>query len=51
MGQTLMLLLDKTLILQGVKPTIQPLGVGYENGPKREVCGVSICTAPCEALF
>ena len=28
-------LLDKTMILQGVKLTIQPLGVGYANRPKR----------------
>ena len=37
-------LLDKIMILQGVKPTIQPLGVGYANRPKKAqnggVCGV-----------
>ena len=39
-----MRLLDKIMILQGVKPTIQPLGVGYANRPKKAqnggVCGV-----------
>ena len=30
-----MLLLDKIMILQGVKLTIQPLGVGYANRPKK----------------
>ena len=29
-----MRLLDKIMILQGVKPTIQPLGPGYANRPK-----------------
>ena len=29
-----MRLLDKIMILQGVKLTIQPLGVGYANSPK-----------------
>ena len=37
-------LLDKIMILQGVKLTIQPLGVGYANRPKMApnggVCGV-----------
>ena len=28
-------LFDKIMNLQGVKPTIQPLGVGYANGPKK----------------
>ena len=28
-------LLDKIMILQGVKPTIQALGVGYANRPKK----------------
>ena len=27
-------LLDKIMILEGVKQTIQPLGVGYANRPK-----------------
>ena len=39
-----MRLLDKIMILQGVKLTIQPLGVGYANSPKKAqnggVCGV-----------
>ena len=39
-----MCLLDKIRILQGVKLTIQPLGVGYANSPKKAqnggVCGV-----------
>ena len=39
-----MCLLDKIMILQGVKLTIQPLGVGYANRPKQAqnggVCGV-----------
>ena len=30
-----MRLLEKIVILQGVKPTIQPLGVGYANRPKK----------------
>ena len=37
-------LLDKIMILQGVKLRIQPLGVGYANRPKKAkmggVCGV-----------
>ena len=39
-----MRLLDKIMILQGVKLTIQPLGIGYANRPKKAqnggVCGV-----------
>ena len=39
-----MRLSDKIMILQGVKVTIQPLGVGYANRPKKAqnggVCGV-----------
>ena len=39
-----MCLLDKMMILQGVKLTIQPLGVGHANRPKKAqnggVCGV-----------
>ena len=39
-----MCLMDKIMILQGVKLTIQPLGVGYANRPKKAqnggVCGV-----------
>ena len=32
-------LLNKLRILQGVKVTIQPLGVGYANGPKKAQMG------------
>ena len=39
-----MRVLKKIMILQGVKQTIQPLGVGYANSPKKAqngvVCGV-----------
>ena len=39
-----MRLLDKIMILQGVKLTIQPLGVGHANRPKKAkmggVCGI-----------
>ena len=36
-----MRLLYKIMILQGVKRTIQPFGVGYANEPKKGgVCGV-----------
>ena len=39
-----MRLFDKIMILQGVKLTIQHLGVAYANGPKKArnggVCGV-----------
>ena len=39
-----MCILDKIMILQGVKVTIQPLGVGYTYRPKKAqnggVCGV-----------
>ena len=34
-----MRLLDKIMILQGVKLTIQPLGVGYANRPKKAKMG------------
>ena len=34
-----MRLLDKIMILQGVKLTIQPLGVGYANSPKKAKMG------------
>ena len=37
-------LFDKKMILQGIKLTIQPLGVGYANRPKKAqnggVCGI-----------
>ena len=34
-----MRLSDKIMILQGVKLTIQPLGVGYANRPKKAKMG------------
>ena len=34
-----MRLLDKIMILQGVKLTIEPLGVGYANRPKKAKMG------------
>ena len=34
-----MRLLDKLMILQGVKLTIQPLGLGYANRPKKAKMG------------
>ena len=50
-----MRLLDKIMILQGVKLTIQPLGVGYANRPKKGpnggVCGVSPHIYACLALI
>ena len=50
-----MRLLDKIMILQGVKPTIQPLGVGYTNSPKKAqkggVCGVFPYIRACVALI
>ena len=36
-------LLDKIMILQGVKLTIQPLGVGYANRPKKAQNGGGVC--------
>ena len=41
-----MRLLDKIMILQGVKLTIQPLGVGYANRPKRPKMGVYVAFSP-----
>ena len=38
-----MRLLDKIMILQGVKLTIQPLGVGYANRPKKAQNGGGVC--------
>ena len=50
-----MRLLDKIMTLQGVKLTIQPLGVGYANSPKKApkggVCGVSPYIRACLALI
>ena len=41
-----MRLLDKIMILQGVKPTIQPLGVGYANRPKKAKMGGYVAFSP-----
>ena len=41
-----MCLLDKIMILQGVKPTIQPLEVGYGNRPKKGYVVVSPIYGP-----
>ena len=34
------------MILQGVKPTIQPLGVGYANSPKKAKMGGYVAFSP-----
>ena len=34
------------MILQGVKLTIQPLGVGYANRPKKSKMGVYVAFSP-----
>ena len=39
-------LLDKIMILQGVKLTIQPLGVGYANRPKKAQMGGYVAFSP-----
>ena len=42
------------MILQGVKLTIQPLGVGYANRPKKAKMGGYVAFSPiyaCLALF
>ena len=47
-------LLDKIMILQGVKLTIQPLGVGYANRPKKAKMGGYVAFSPlyvCLALI
>ena len=41
-----MCLLDKIMILQGVKLTIQPLGVGYANRPKKAKMGGYVAFSP-----
>ena len=49
-----MRLLYKTVILQGVKSTIQPLGVGYANSPKKAQNGGYVAFSPicaCLALI
>ena len=38
--------LDKIMILQGVKLTIQPLGVGYANRPKKAKMGGYVAFSP-----
>ena len=49
-----MRLLDKIMILQGVKLTIEPLGVGYANRPKKAKMGGYVAFPPicaCLALI
>ena len=41
-----MRLLDKIMILQGVKLTIQPFGVGYANRPKKAKNGGYVAFSP-----
>ena len=41
-----MRLLGKIMILQGVKLTIQPLGVGYANRPKKAKMGGYVAFSP-----
>ena len=41
-----MRLLDKRMILQGVKLTIEPLGVGYANRPKKGQNGGYVAFPP-----
>ena len=45
-----MYLLDKIMILQGVKLTIQPLAVGYANRPKKAEMGGYVAFSPTYAL-
>ena len=46
-----MRLLDKITILQGVKLTIQPLGVGYANRPKMAKMGGYVAFSPIYACL
>ena len=46
-----MRLLDKIMILQGVKRTIQPLGVGYANSPKKAKMGGYVAFSPIYACL
>ena len=39
------------MILQGVKLTIQPLGVGYANGPKKAKMGGYVAFSPIYACL
>ena len=44
-------LLDKIMILQGVKVTVQPLGVGYANSPKKAKMGGYVAFSPVYACL
>ena len=44
-------LLDKIMILQGVKLTIQPLGVGYANRPQKAQDGGYVAVSPIYACL
>ena len=44
-------LLDKIMIFQGVKPTIQPLGVRYANRPKKAKMGGYVAFSPIYACL
>ena len=46
-----MRILDKIMILQGVKLTIQPLGVGYANSPKMAKMGGYVAFSPIYACL
>ena len=46
-----MLLLDKIMILQRVKLTIQPLGVGYANKAKKAKMGGYVAFSPLYACL
>ena len=46
-----MRLLDKIMILQGVKSTIQPLGVGYADRPKKAQNGGYVAFPPIYACL
>ena len=46
-----MCLLDKIMILQGVQLTIQPLGVGYANRPKKAQNGGYVAFSPIYACL
>ena len=46
-----MRLLDKIMILQGVKLSIQPLGVGYATRPKKAKMGGYVAFSPLYACL
>ena len=46
-----MRLLDKIMIIQGVKLTIQPLEVGYANRPKKAKMGGYVAFSPIYACL